>query len=132
MGAFFKDLCSTKVSRIGLEFHLSKLFLLMDRAGLIGKSKGDDVIEEYKAINTLSSGVRSALVNIGHLTERMGKPHFHIQDCLWWKGNMPPPCGGNIQHLTKEDCASNRILASTPNAFRLCTAVVCCAYRVAT
>lgn len=44
----------------------------MDHAGLIEKSKGDDVHEEYKAINTLSSRMKRALINVGHITERHG------------------------------------------------------------
>lgn len=38
------------------------------------KSKGDDVLEEYKTTNTLSNEMRRALVNIlvGHMTEKHG------------------------------------------------------------
>lgn len=39
------------------------------------KSKGDDILEEYKATNTLSNEMRRALVNIlvGHMTEKHGR-----------------------------------------------------------
>ncbi len=42
-------------------------------AALKEKSKGDEILEEYKATDTLSNEIR-ALVNIlvGHMTERHG------------------------------------------------------------
>lgn len=54
---------------------------MLDHAGLIEKSKGDDVLEEYKTINTLSSGMKRALITIGHITERHGISIFKIIDC---------------------------------------------------
>ncbi len=43
-------------------------------AALNEKSKGDEILEEYKATDTLSNEMRRALVNIlvGHMTERHG------------------------------------------------------------
>ncbi|XP_026137052.1 uncharacterized protein LOC113114356, partial [Carassius auratus] len=44
-------------------------------AALKEKSKGDEILEEYKATDTLSNEMRRALVNIlvGHMTERHGR-----------------------------------------------------------
>ncbi len=43
-------------------------------AALKEKSKGDEILEKYKATDTLSNEMRRALVKIlvGHMTERHG------------------------------------------------------------
>ncbi|KAI7789664.1 hypothetical protein IRJ41_014104 [Triplophysa rosa] len=51
------------------------VFTSMVLTALKEKSEGDDILEEYKATNTLSNEMRRALVNIlvGHMTEKHGR-----------------------------------------------------------